>query len=194
MKKVIKKVFIGFSLIEVVIAVNLLALILAILGLSALGSQKLLLNAQIRSEISKIGEGILDYVCSFPPTDKFADPTISREDPNNNIYSISDFVAGNQINVINSRFIIYNANDILSRGANILRIGLANTINDPLNNNFTHKGRVIRFGTNQLLNSYIGVSRISNGIYQVHVVILYQNNPRDLQRFREIRISRIVAF
>ncbi|MGC8734721.1 MAG: prepilin-type N-terminal cleavage/methylation domain-containing protein, partial [bacterium] len=39
-KNFYKKIFKGFSLIEVIIAVNLLALILAILGLSALGSQK----------------------------------------------------------------------------------------------------------------------------------------------------------
>jgi prepilin-type N-terminal cleavage/methylation domain-containing protein len=94
MKNSLKKIVKGFSLIEVVIAVNLLALILAILGLSVLGSQKLLINTQTRNEISKIGEGILDYVCSLPISDRVADPTIPQESPNNNIYSISDFVNG----------------------------------------------------------------------------------------------------
>ena len=121
MKENLKKIVNGFSLIEVVIAVNLLALILAILGLSVLGSQKIIINAQTKNEISKIGEGILDYICSLPISDKVADPTIPQESPNNNIYSISDFVNG----TINNNTIINQINSILNSGTNPIKIGVA---------------------------------------------------------------------
>ena len=178
---------IGFSLIEVVVAVNLLALILAILGLSVLGSQKLLINAQTRNEISKIGEGILDYVCSLPISDRIADPTIPREDPNNNIYSISDFVN----RTINNNTIINQINSILNLGANAIKIGVVQSINS---NNWFPKGRVIQFGTDRNNNSFVEVTRVSNGVYQVKVNIIYQTNPRNPNNVKRITVSRVVAF
>jgi len=187
MKENLKKIVKGFSIIEVVIAVNLLALILAILGLSVLGSQKLLINAQTRSEISKIGEGILDYVCSLPISDRIADPTIVREDPTNNIYSISDFVN----KIINNNTIINQINSILSSGANSIKIGVVQSINS---NNWFPKGRVIQFGTDRNNNSYVEVTRVSNGVYQVRVNIIYQTNPRNLNNIKRIVVSRVVAF
>lgn len=193
MKKVIKKVFIGFSLIEVVIAVNLLALILAILGLSALGSQKLLLNAQIKSQISKVGEGILDYVCSLPPNDSYFDPTQNQSNQNN-IVSLADFAN----NIITDPNILNNVNSILSNGVNSFKVGIASSLN--VNTNFTHKGRVIQFGNNANTNSYIQVTNILQGnnnnnlVFQVRVVILYQSNPNNLNRISRIEVSRVVAF
>jgi hypothetical protein len=187
MKKNLKKIVIGFSLIEVVVAVNLLALILAILGLSVLGSQKLLINAQTRNEISKIGEGILDYVCSLPISDRVADPTIPREDPNNNIYSISDFVNG----TINNNTIINQINSILNSGANAIKIGVVQSINS---NNWFPKGRVIQFGTDRNNNSYVEVIRVSAGVYQVRVNIIYQTNSRNRNNVKRIVVSRVVAF
>ena len=188
MKDSLKKIVKGFSLIEVVVAVNLLALILAILGLSVLGSQRLIINAQTRSEISKIGEGILDYVCSLPISDRVADPTIPREDPNNNIYSISDFVNG----TINNNTIINQINSILSLGANPIKIGVVRSSTDS--NNWFPKGRVIQFGTDRNNNSFVEVTRVSNGVYQVRVNIIYQTNPRNLNNTKRIVVSRVVAF
>jgi prepilin-type N-terminal cleavage/methylation domain-containing protein len=187
MKENLKKIVKGFSLIEVVIAVNLLALILAILGLSVLGSQKLLVNAQTRNEISKIGEGILDYVCSLPISDRVADPTIPQEGPNNNIYSISDFVNG----TINNNTIINQINSILSSGANPIKIGVVQSKNS---NNWFPKGRVIQFGTDRNNNSYVEVTRVSRGVYQVRVNIIYQTNPTNLNQVKSITVSRVVAF
>jgi hypothetical protein len=187
MKKKLKKMLIGFSLIEVVVAVNLLALILAILGLSVLGSQKLLINAQTKNEISKIGEGILDYICSLPISDRVADPTIPREDPNNNIYSISDFVN----RIINNNTIINQINSILNSGANPIKIGVVQSKNS---NNWFPKGRVIQFGTDRNNNSYVEVTRVSNGVYQVRVNIIYQINSGKPDNVKTITVSRIVAF
>jgi prepilin-type N-terminal cleavage/methylation domain-containing protein len=187
MKENLKKIVKGFSLIEVVIAVNLLALILAILGLSVLGSQKIIINAQTRNEISKIGEGILDYVCSLPISDRVADPTIPQEGPNNNIYSISDFVNG----TINNNTIIDQINSILNSGANTIKIGVVQSINS---NNWFPKGRVIQFGTAKNNNSYVEVTRVSSGVYQVRVNIIYQTNPRKPNNVKKIMVSRIVAF
>jgi len=189
MKNSLKKIVKGFSLIEVVVAVNLLALILAILGLSVLGSQRLIINAQTRNEISKIGEGILDYVCSLPISDRVADPTIVREDPNNNIYSISDFVNG----TINNNTIINQINSILNLGANTIKIGVALSKNSPANN-LLPKGRVIQFGTDRNNNSHVEVTRVSNGVYQVRVNIIYQTNPRNSNNVKIITVSRVVAF
>jgi len=185
MKENFKKIVKGFSLIEVVIAVNLLALILAILGLSVLGSQKLIINAQTRNEISKIGEGILDYICSLPISDKVADPT--QEGPNNNIYSISDFVDG----TINNNTIINQMNSILNSGANTIKIRVVQSISS---NNWSPKGRVIQFGTDRNNNSYAEVIRVSTGVYQVRVNIIYQTNPRNSNNIKRITVSRIVAF
>jgi prepilin-type N-terminal cleavage/methylation domain-containing protein len=187
-KKFYKKIFKGFSLIEVIIAVNLLALILAILGLSALGSQKLLLNAQIKNEISKIGEGILDYISSLPPSDRFADIT-STESPTNNIYSINDFI---NTGPINNQFILNQINNILQTSLSQIRVGHSNTFNN--NNGFTHKGRVILFGTNRNNSSYVEIRRIQDRIYQVNLVILYQSNPRNLNNPKVIRLSRVITF
>jgi prepilin-type N-terminal cleavage/methylation domain-containing protein len=187
MKENFKKIVKGFSLIEVVIAVNLLALILAILGLSVLGSQKLIINAQTRSEISKIGEGILDYVCSLPISDRIADPTIPQEGPNNNIYSISDFVDG----TINNNTIINQMNSILNSGANTIKIRVVQSISS---NNWSPKGRVIQFGADRNNNSYVEVTRVSSGVYQVRVNIIYQTNPRNPNNIRRIVVSRVVAF
>lgn len=185
-KKLYKKMFKGFSLIEVIIAVNLLALILGILGLSALGSQKLLLNAQIKNEISKIGEGILDYIASLPPSDTFVNIQ-SNERPDNNIYSINDFVN----TTINNQFILSQINNILIIGANQTRVGYSST-ND--NNGFTHKGRVIGFSGNINNSSYVQIETLENGIYQVKVVILYQSNRRNLNRPKVITLSRVITF
>jgi len=187
MKENFKKTFKGFSLIEVIIAVNLLALILAILGLSVLGSQKLIINAQTRSEISKIGEGILDYVCSLPISDRIADPTIPQEGPNNNIYSISDFVDG----TINNNTIINQMNSILNSGANTIKIRVVQSISS---NNWSPKGRVIQFGADRNNNSYVEVTRVSGGVYQVRVNIIYQTNPRNPNNIKRIVVSRVVAF
>jgi prepilin-type N-terminal cleavage/methylation domain-containing protein len=187
MKENFKKIVKGFSLIEVVIAVNLLALILAILGLSVLGSQKLIINAQTRSEISKIGEGILDYVCSLPISDRIADPTIPQEGPNNNIYSISDFVGG----TINNNTIINQMNSILNSGANTIKIRVVQSISS---NNWSPKGRVIQFAADRNNNSYVEVTRVSSGVYQVRVNIIYQNNPRNPNNIKRIVVSRVVAF
>jgi hypothetical protein len=187
MKDSLKKIVKGFSIIEVVIAVNLLALILAILGLSVLGSQKLIINAQTKNEISKIAEGILDYICSLPISDRIADPTIPQEDPNNNIYSISDFVNG----TINNNTIINQMNSILNSGANSIKIGVVQSINS---NNWFPKGRVIQFGTDRNNNSYAEVIRVSNGVYQVRVNIIYQTNSRNPNNVKRITVSRVVAF
>ncbi len=167
-KKFFKKVFKGFSLIEVIIAVNLLALILAILGLSALGSQKLFLNAQIKSAISKIGEGVLDYICSLPPTDSHVDPTIAQNNQNNqnNIVSLADFAG----NIITDQNIINNANNILSSGVSTFRVGIANNVN--VNGNFTHKGRVIQFGNNRNNNSFIEVRDLNMIIIIIIIIII----------------------
>jgi hypothetical protein len=185
MKENLKKIVKGFSIVEVVIAVNLLALILAILGLSVLGTQKLLINAQTKNEISKIGEGILDYICSLPISDKVADPTI--EDPNNNIHSISDFVD----QIIDNNTIIDQMNSILNSGANAIKIGVVQSINS---NNWFPKGRVIQFGTDRNNNSYAEVIRVSAGVYQVRVNIIYQTNPRTPNNVKRITVSRVVAF
>ena len=194
MKKKMKKLFKGFSLIEVVVAVNLLALILAILGLSVLGSQKLLINAQTKNEISKLGEGVLDYICSLPVSDRVADPT-SDESPNNNIYSISDFSPSNNSDtrVIDRPFIINQINSILNVGANTIKIGVSQSINLPPNN-WSPKGRIVQFGNDRNNNSYVEVRRISVGVYQVRVNIFYQTNTRNLNNVRLITISRVVAF
>ncbi len=185
MKDSLKKIVKGFSIIEVVIAVNLLALILAILGLSVLGSQKLLINAQTKNEISKIGEGILDYVCSLPISDRVADPA-GREDPNN-IHSISDFVD----RIIDKDTIIDQMNYILNSGANAIKIRVVQSINS---NNWSPKGRVIQFGTDRNNNSYVEVIRVSTGVYQVRVNIIYQTNPRNPNNIKRITVSRVVAF
>jgi prepilin-type N-terminal cleavage/methylation domain-containing protein len=187
MKENLKKTFKGFSLIEVVVAVNLLALILAILGLSVLGSQKLIINAQTRSEISKIGEGILDYVCSLPISDRIADPTIPQEGPNNNIYSISDFVD----RTINNNTIINQMNSILNSGADTIKIRVVQSISS---NNWSPKGRVIQFGADRNNNSYVEVTRVGSGVYQVKVNIIYQTNPRNPNNIKRIVVSRVVAF
>jgi prepilin-type N-terminal cleavage/methylation domain-containing protein len=189
MKENLKKTFKGFSLIEVVIAVNLLALILAILGLSVLGSQKLIINAQTRSEISKIGEGILDYVCSLPISDRIANPALrpDEEGPNNNIYSISDFIDG----TINNNTIINQMNSILNSGADTIKIRVVQSISS---NNWSPKGRVIQFGADRNNNSYVEVTRVSSGVYQVRVNIIYQTNPRNPNNIKRIVVSRVVAF
>jgi prepilin-type N-terminal cleavage/methylation domain-containing protein len=185
MKEDLKKIVKGFSLIEVVIAVNLLALILAILGLSVLGSQKLIINAQTKNEISKIGEGILDYICSLPISDRVADPA-GQENPDN-IDSISDFVD----RIIDNNTIINQMNSILNSGANTIKIRVVQSINS---NNWSPKGRVIQFGTDRNNNSYAEVIRISTGVYQVRVNIIYQTNSRNPNNIKRITVSRVVAF
>jgi prepilin-type N-terminal cleavage/methylation domain-containing protein len=187
MKENFKKIVKGFSLIEVVVAVNLLALILAILGLSVLGSQRLIINAQTRSEISKIGEGILDYVCSLPISDRVANPA-GDESPNNNIHSISDFVTNG---IIDNDTVINQMNSILNSGANAIKIGVVQSTDSD---NWFPKGRVIQFGPNRDNDSYAEVIRVSTGVYQVRVNIIYQTNPRNPNNIRRIVVSRIVAF
>jgi hypothetical protein len=79
----------------------------------------------------------------------------------------------------------------LSSGANPIKIGVVQSINS---NNWFPKGRVIQFGTDRNNNSYVEVTRVSNGVYQVRVNIIYQTNPRNPNNVKRITVSRVVAF
>lgn len=112
----------GFSIMEVVISVTLIALILSTLGMSLLAVQKLRLNNEITSEIQKCGEMIIDYLFTLPPNDGYIH-SVSQN--SSDILSLADLVNQNS-NDRNRETIIQNLNGILinqarSRGFGILR-------------------------------------------------------------------------
>ncbi len=177
----------GFSIMEVVISVSLIGLIIATLGLSFLAVERLRLNAQIRAEIQRGGETILDYLSTLPPTDSYIYSVIPNS-PINNILSLGDLDQPNSANALN---ILRSTNQIL---LNYFRNLKYEVTDNPDQNIRSKKGVIISFLNNQNQNnnrSRVTLTRTTNNIYTITVELYYISPNR---RSRVIRVSRMIVF
>jgi len=129
----------GFSILEVVIAVSLLALIISIMGMSFIGIQKLRVNAEIRYRIEKIGNAIIDYLSALPIRDSYV---IYSERGDNNILSLSDLIVGGS----DAQAIMNGLDNMLQNLANVEGFNVANDIpNGQVNAGRRTKGTILLF-------------------------------------------------
>lgn len=172
----------GFSIMEVVISVTIIALILSTLGLSFLSVERLRLNAQITSEIQKIGEGLIDHLFTLPISDSYI--RRGNSDPNNGIISLADLLSNGN----DTQQIITTLDNLLNGFANSYRFRIIDNPNAAFNN---RKGAIVRFG-NANGNSRVFFNNFNNPngqIYNISITLVYvsPNGNR-----RNIRVDRIV--
>lgn len=180
-----RKISKGFSLIEVVISISIIALILATLGMSFLASERLKLNAQVRSEIQRVGETILDYLSTLPPTDSYI-YNIGNNQNNRNIVSLNDLVNDdpNDDGVIRD-----GVNEILRSYAKSAGIDVISQTGDPIR---SKKGAIIEFNQQNNEASKIRVNFNAQFII-ITLEIYYVGVTRANRRVRIIEVSRVVV-
>ncbi|MCS6955272.1 MAG: hypothetical protein NZM44_02835 [Candidatus Calescibacterium sp.] len=183
----------GFSIMEVVLSVSIIALILATLGLSFLATQRLRLNAEINSEIQKCGETIIDYLFTLPPNDSYIqsvnqDDAIDLTNTNNlNVISLNDLSTANN----NRISIIEILNGILTSCSN--SSGFQVVPNNTAGN-LGRKGALVLFDQNNPtspINSRVIFN--NQGLYTVTIELYYVwRGNGNIRRGRIIRVSRIL--
>ncbi len=171
----------GFSIMEVVISVSLIGLIIATLGLSFLAVERLRLNAQIRAEIQRCGETILDYLLSLPPTDNYIHSTDRNITNDDRVLSLEDLRQSPN----NRQQILDGSNKILREF--LQNLGYEVVENMPLHSH-SKKGTILTF-SNLARSSNIKYSAVGN-LYTLSVE-LYYISPTG--RSNIIRVSRIVV-
>ncbi|MFN4220432.1 MAG: prepilin-type N-terminal cleavage/methylation domain-containing protein [bacterium] len=188
-----KKRKIGFSLIEVVISISIIALILSTLGISFLASQRLKLNAQIRSDVQRCGETILDYLFTLPPTDQYIyNINQNNNNQNNNqnnpnilsIYDLSRIGQGSQ----DVQNIIYAMNAVL---ANFAQANGFDVLNNPKDHIHSKKGAILRFNNANGANQSRVTFDINGNIMTVTLGLYYVWGPQNRRRGRIINVSRV---
>lgn len=179
----------GFSLIEVIISISVIALILSTLGISFLASQKLKLNAQIRSEVQRCGETILDYLFTLPPTDEYVFNIGQNNNQNNNnqnILSINDLNRIGQSGDVQN--IIDGMNAVLE---NFARTNGFDVVNNPTDNIRSRKGAILRFvNSNTGIQSRVRVDTRGN-MMTVTIELYYVWGSQNRRKGRIINVSRV---
>jgi len=184
-----KKRFLGFSLLEVVISVSILALIISTMGMSFIGIQKLRLSAQIRADVEKIGNTLLDNLSSLPLRDSYVS---TNEGFSNDVLSLRDLWGNNNdrdrnaiINTLN------NTLDSLCRGNGFLLIS-------PGQQNIGTKGAIVRFDDNNNDGSKVRLSsfnqqnqnQANSQVYKIEIQLRFVDSRR---RTKTLTFSRIIV-
>ncbi|MEN3014582.1 MAG: hypothetical protein ABDH21_00750 [bacterium] len=180
----------ALSIVEVVVSVTIIGLILSTVGLSFLTFENMRLSSQIRHEIQRYGEGILDYLCTLPLSDSHI--AIVQNSPNNGILSLSDLSANPAGTDTNQ--ILATMNSMLQNLASTGKFQIINNVNQGQIN--SRKGAIVMFniGQNPQQSS---VSVNTQGINSISITILYvrrypNRRPPNNIIVRPIRITRIL--